>query len=173
MQVVTAPLIGKVSEVSTLRIIGTILGGMHTGWFQASCFAAAYGGCISAVAEPYHCNTSITAVWILSAQRLLADRVPCTNHVCRPALGPTGLYGFCTFEFGLHVISAYGSSLFVSLMAPTIIVFTTYLAYKKGLEQLARFMQVWTGAFTPRKGKRRAGRGCCEGWAVGRHWALC
>ena len=54
---------------------------------------------------------------------------------------PAGLWGFLTFEFGLHAISAFGSGIFVSLTSPLLIVGTTYLAYKQGLEQLAKFMQ--------------------------------
>ena len=46
------------------------------------------------------------------------------------------------FSIGLYAISAYGSGLFVSLSSPLLVVSTSYYAYKKGLEQLARFMQV-------------------------------
>ena len=46
------------------------------------------------------------------------------------------------FSIGIHAISPYGSGIFVSLASPLLIVSTTYYAYKKGLEQLARFMQV-------------------------------
>ena len=49
------------------------------------------------------------------------------------------------FSIGIHAISPYGSGIFVSLASPLLIVSTTYYAYKKGLEQLARFMQVGDG----------------------------
>ena len=35
-----------------------------------------------------------------------------------------------------------GSGIFVALMSPLVVVSTTYFAYKKGLDQLARFVQV-------------------------------
>ena len=66
-----------------------------------------------------------------------------------------GFWGLAMFSIGLYAISAYGSGLFVSLSSPLLVVSTSYYAYKKGLEQLARFMQVgeigWGGC-------NRAGR---------------
>ena len=79
-QVVTAPYIGKVSEVSVYRIIGTALG---------------------------------------------------------------GFWGLAMFSLGLYLISPYGSGVFVSLTSPLLVLTTTWFAFKKGLEQLARFMQVY------------------------------
>ncbi|GAX83155.1 hypothetical protein CEUSTIGMA_g10581.t1 [Chlamydomonas eustigma] len=79
--VVTAPLIGKVSEVSTYRIIGTVSG---------------------------------------------------------------GLWGFLMFMVGTHTLTTMedGSGVFVALMSPVVVISTTYFAYKRGLDQLARFIQL-------------------------------
>jgi hypothetical protein len=43
------------------------------------------------------------------------------------------------FTIGLYAISPYGSGIFVSLASPLLILSTSYLAYKRGLEQLARW----------------------------------
>ncbi|GAX75211.1 hypothetical protein CEUSTIGMA_g2655.t1 [Chlamydomonas eustigma] len=81
--VVTAPLIGKVSEVSTYRIIGTVVG---------------------------------------------------------------GLWGFFMFSIGVFTFTSVpdgdGPGVFVSLLSPLVAVATTFLAYKLGLDQLARFTQL-------------------------------
>lgn len=97
---VTAPLIGKVSEVSVYRIIGTIIGG-----------------------ERQECVKPL-----LEFDQLLCSRI--------------GFSGFLIFTIGNLAISPFGSGILVSLASPVFILSTSYLAFKKGLEQLTRFMQV-------------------------------
>lgn len=77
--VVTAPLIGKVAEVSAFRAVGTIIGGM---------------------------------------------------------------IGMLIFTIGLHAFSGYGAGVFVCSLAPFMVTGTTYLAFKKSLDQLAKFIQL-------------------------------
>ncbi len=106
--VVTAPLIGKVSEVSVYRIIGTVIGGERREHMR---LLLRLGG----------------------------------THVRSVTSDPsslTGFWGFLVFTIGILAISPYGSGIFVSLASPVLILSTSYLAFKKGLEQLARFMQV-------------------------------
>ena len=60
-----------------------------------------------------------------------------------------GLWGFLMFTIGTHTFTSVeggeGSGIFVALVSPLVVVSTTYLAYKKGLDQLARFIQVGYG----------------------------
>lgn len=57
-----------------------------------------------------------------------------------------GLWGFLMYTIGLNTFKSIegteGSGVFVSLVSPLVVVSTTYLAYKRGLDQLARFIQV-------------------------------
>ncbi len=67
-----------------------------------------------------------------------------------------GLWGFSMWWLGAALFGVEWAGVFISLVSPILIVASTYLSYKKGMDQLAKYMQVgkvW------RLGKDNWGRG--------------
>ena len=53
-----------------------------------------------------------------------------------------GLWGFFMWWLGAALFGTHGSGTFVALVSPVLVVATTYLAYKRGMDQLAKYMQI-------------------------------
>lgn len=53
-----------------------------------------------------------------------------------------GLWGFLMWWMGAALFGYQGGATFVALVSPVLVVGTTYLAYKRGMDQLAKYMQI-------------------------------